>query len=430
MDAPAPLDPAEGPGLVRLCAVAAVGGVAAGLVGGTFRRVLVRADAERVSALSWAHQRPVVGFVLVVAGVAAAAAGARALVRWVPVASGSGVQHVEAVWNGEAEPTTWLLIPVKFVGALVGIGAGLVLGREGPTIHMGAVIGSEAGRAFRLDAGDRRVLQTALGGAGLAVAFNAPLAGAVFVFEEVARSFRLRLALPTLIGSACAIGCSQAIVASRPDFVVAPVARPSGWSIGGFVVFGAATGLLGIAYNRLVVAGVDLFARYHRRPPELRAAVIGAVVGLVLWFDPLLAGGGEVLAQRALDGNLTTLALASYLLVRFVIGPWSYAAGTPGGLFAPLLAVGAVWGALASRAAHPVLPAAATTPAAMAMVGMAAFFSVVVRSPLTGVILIVEMTATTTLLVPMLAACFAAVLVATLVRAEPIYDSLRARLPH
>ena len=96
---------------------------------------------------------------------------------------------------------------------------------------------------------------------------------------------------------------------------------------------------------------------------------------------------------------------------------------------APLLAVGAVWGALAARLVDPVWPAAVASPAALAMVGMAAFFAAVVRAPLTGMVLIVEMTAVTSLLVPMLAACFAAVLVATLVGAEPIYDSLRARLP-
>lgn len=419
----------EGSGLVRLSVVAALGGIGVGVVGGAFRQALLHAGDGRRSFLSWAGDQRWVGWVLVVAVVAAGAALARALVRLVPVASGSGVQHVEAVWRGEVEPTTWLLLPVKFAGAVVGIGSGLVLGREGPTIHMGAVIGSEAGRAFSLDADDRRLLQTALGGAGLAVAFNAPLAGAVFVFEEVARSFRLRLALPTLIGSATAIACSRGIVADQPDFLVAPVARPSGWMVVTFVVFGLVTGVLGIAYNRLIVAGVDLFARFPRWSPEARAAVVGGVVGLVLWFDPLLAGGGDVLAQRVLDGGITTLALAGYLAVRFVMGPWSYSAGTPGGLFAPLLAVGAVWGALAARLVDPVWPAAVASPAALAMVGMAAFFSAVVRAPLTGMVLIVEMTAVTSLLVPMLAACFAAVLVATLVGAEPIYDSLRARLP-
>jgi CIC family chloride channel protein len=116
-----------------------------------------------------------------------------------------------------------------------------------------------------------------------------------------------------------------------------------------------------------------------------------------------------------------------YLLVRFAIGPFSYSAGTPGGLFAPLLAIGAVWGALVHGVVGPLLPALHAST--LAIVGMATFFAAVVRAPFTGIVLIVEMTATTTLLVPMLASSFAAVLVATALGNKPIYDSLRARMP-
>jgi CIC family chloride channel protein len=414
--------------LVRLALVAAVAGVPVGLVGGAFRRSLLRADEARLSFLSWAHQWPWTGWVLPVALVAAGAALAVLVVRFVPLASGSGIQHVEAVWWGEAEPAGWVLIPAKFVGALVAIGSGLVLGREGPTVHMGSVIGSEAAQRLGLGDDDRRVLQTAMGGAGLGVAFNAPLGGSLFVFEEVAKSFRLRLTLATMIGSASAIACSRYVAGNRPDFAVGPITPPQGWLLVVYLVFGAVTGLLGVGYNRLVVGGLDLFAHFHRRPAELRAAVVGAVVGLVLWFEPLLAGGGDTLAQRVLGGGIATGSLAAYLVVRYLIGPWSYSTGAPGGLFAPLLAVGAVWGALAHRVVEPVIPALASQPGAVAMIGMVAFFAAVVRAPLTGIVLIIEMTATTTLLVPMLAAAVGAVLVATLLRGEPIYDSLRARM--
>jgi CIC family chloride channel protein len=121
--------------------------------------------------------------------------------------------------------------------------------------------------------------------------------------------------------------------------------------------------------------------------------------------------------------------LLGYLLARFFVGPWSYSAGTPGGLFAPLLAVGAAWGALVQGVLAPLIPAIGGSPGTVAIVGMAAFFAAVVRTPFTGIVLIVEMTATTSLLVPLLAACFAAVLVCTALHGEPIYDSLRARMP-
>jgi len=417
-------------GLGLLCAVAAGAGAAVGLAGGAFRWLLLRADTGRTALLHWAHHWPAAGWLAPVALVAAGAAAARYLVRFAPLASGSGVQDVEAVWRGEAEPPPLRVLPVKFAGGLAGIGSGLALGREGPTVHMGAVIAAAAGRRLALDRDDTRILQTALGGAGLGVAFNAPAGGMLFSFEEVARSFRLRLTLVTFIGSAVAITCSRLILGSRPDFLVGPVAAPAGWLITVYVAFGAVTGVLGVAYNHLILRGLDLFGRFRRYPAELRAAVVGGVMGLLLWFAPLGAGGGDALAQRVLGGAIGTGALAWYFLARFLAGPWSYSAGAPGGLFAPLLAVGAVWGALIHQLAEPLLPALGTQPTALAIVGMATFFAAVVRAPLTGIVLIAEMTATTTLLVPMLAAAFAAVLVATLLRNEPIYDSLRARMLH
>ena len=415
--------------MVRLSLVAATGGAAIGFTGGEFRRLLLDAASLRTSLVSWTHQWPGLGWALPVLVVAACAAAARWVIRLVPVATGSGIQDVEAVWHRDAGFAPWSVLPAKFAGGLLAIGSGLALGREGPTVHMGAVIGSGLGQQFGLDDDDRRVLQTALGGAGLAVAFNAPLGGSLFVFEEVARRFQVRLGLATLIGSSVAIACSWVVVGNRPNFIVGAVPVPPGWSIIVFALFGAATGLLGLAYNRLIIAGLDLFARPLRWPPELRAALVGGSIGLLLWFRPLAVGGGDSLVQGILHGGFGLSVLLGYLLARFFVGPWSYSAGTPGGLFAPLLAVGAVWGALVQGMLAPLMPAIAGSPGTVAIVGMAAFFTAVVRAPVTGIILVVEMTATTSLLVPLLAACFAAMLVCTALHGEPIYDTLRGRMP-
>jgi chloride channel protein, CIC family len=424
---------ADAPGsarsMLRLSLVAATGGVAIGFIAAGFRLLLLDADSLRASFLAWAHHWPAFGWALPVVVVAACAAAARWVIRLAPVATGSGIQDVEAVWRGDAGFAPWSVLPVKFAGGLVAIGSGLALGREGPTVHMGAVIGSGLGERFGLGDDDRRVLQTALGGAGLAVAFNAPLAGSLFVFEEVAKRFRFRLGIATLIGSSVAIACSWVLVSNHPYFLVGAVPVPPGWSIIVFALFGAATGLLGLAYNWLIIAGLDRFAHPLRWPPEFRAALVGGVVGLLLWFRPLAAGAGDVLVQGVLHGGFGRTVLLGYLVARFLVGPWSYSAGTPGGLFAPLLAVGAVWGALVQGLLAPLIPAIAGSPGTVAIVGMAAFFAAVVRAPFTGIVLIVEMTATTSLLVPLLAACFAAVLVCTALHGEPIYDSLRGRMP-
>lgn len=415
--------------LFRLSLVAAVFGAAVGIVGGTFRRLLIDSDRARASLVSWAHHWPWIGWVAPIALATAGAALGRFIVRRVPLAAGSGVQHVEAVWRSESEHAKWTVLPAKFFGGLIAIGSGLILGREGPAVHMGAVIGSEAGRRFGVAADERRILQAALGGAGLAVAFNAPLGGSLFVFEEITRSFRLRLTLVTLIGSATAIACSRVILGNQPDFVVGPVPTPAGWILVIYLVFGATTGVLGVGYNWLLIRWIDRIGRVRRPAPEVVAAVIGFVVGVILWFNPMAVGGGDVLTQRVLGGGIGVSALLGYFVVRFLAGPLSYSAGTPGGLFAPLVAVGAVWGTIVHGLIAPVFPALGHVPSALAIVGMTTFFAAVVRAPFTAIALIVEMTATTTLLVPMLVSCFAAVLVATLLKGEPIYDSLRARMP-
>lgn len=415
--------------LLRLGAIAAAGGLAIGFIGAGFRRILIWAAEARVSLVDWGHHLPWAGWLAPVLLVGACAVIARLLIHYLPVASGSGIQDVEAVWRGDVEPPPWTLLPTKFVGGALAIGSGMALGREGPTVHMGAVIGSESARRLRLTAEDGRVLQTALGGAGLAVAFNAPLGGSLFVFEEVAKAFRLRLALATLVGSSVAIACSRVILGNHAEFAVGSIPTPPGWLIVAYIVFGAATGLLGLVYNRLVLAGLDVFARSVHEAPGLRAGIVGAVIGLILWFQPLAVGGGDLLVQRVLVGGMGLSVLLGYLVVRFLVGPWSYSAGTPGGLFAPLLAVGAVWGALVQGILVPVIPQLGNHPGTMAIVGMATFFTAVVRAPFTGIVLIVEMTATTALLVPMLAASFAALLVTTVLHGPPIYDSLRARMP-
>ncbi|MFI5980645.1 ClC family H(+)/Cl(-) exchange transporter [Streptomyces sp. NPDC051555] len=412
----------------RAFAVAAVAGSLVGLVGGGFRWCLAHAEDLRASILEAAGPGPA-GVLAPVALTALGAALACAIAQGVPHAAGSGIQHVEAVWRRESEAHPLWLLPAKFFGGLVAIGSGLVLGREGPVVHMGAAIGSVAGRRARLDPGDARLLYTALGGAGLAAAFTAPLGGLLFVCEEVTRSIRPRLVLLTLVGTVSAVACSRFIVGGGAAFPVPDLAAPPVWMLGVFLVFGVTAGALGAAYSALVVGALAACDRLTRVPLTARAAFIGAVVGALMAVDPLLAGGGDPLSERLLaGGGMTMAALLAYLAVRFVAGPLSYAAATPGGLFAPLLALGALWGTLAEALVSPLLPAGAASPVAFAVVGMAALFTGVVRAPLTGVVLVAEMTNAGSLALPLLTACFAAHVTADRWGSEPIYDSLRRRM--
>ena len=418
---------AELPALGRLCAAALVSGALIGAVGAAFRAVL-----------EWAgHARPVLiaalpgagGLVVAVAGTSVCAALARFLVvRFSPLAAGSGVQHVEAVMRGQARPAGLDVVPVKFVGGVLAIGSGLALGREGPTVQMGAAFGTAVARRLGLDQDEAAVVHAAGAGSGLAVAFNAPIGGSVFVFEELTARFTRHLVIATLCAGAISVGVMRLGLGDVPDFFAGIVRSQPLAQLPAFLAMGAALGLLGAFYNELTMGFLTLTDRLRHLNSVVRAAVIGAIVGLLGWLSPSLIGGGEDWVQGVLTGDPSQRAILAFFLVRLFLGPLCYAAGTPGGLFAPLLAVGAAFGALFAGTLDQLAPWQHVSPVGFAVVGMAALFTAIVRAPMTGVVLTVEMTGRPDLVLPMLAACLGAVLATELLDSMPIYDRLRERM--
>jgi chloride channel protein, CIC family len=419
--------PEEKPGsLLVLGLLAPLAGAAAGLLGAIFRLVLEEADRFRDALITWAPGARFAGLLLVAAACAAAAAVAAWLVRrFAPAASGSGIPHVEAVLEGEVPPAPPRLIPVKFFGGLLAIGSGLALGREGPSVQMGAtvahLIAKIAGRSWP----DCRVLLAAGAGAGLATAFNAPIAGAVFVLEELVRRFDTRIAIAALGASTAAIAVARLLLGDAPDFHVEPLAYSGIRGLPFFVVLGAVAGLVAMLYNGTLLGAIRLAERLDRWPVELRAGVIGASVGVCAWFVPELVGGGDPITQRVLAGGVAVTMIPLAFLLRFILGAVSYAAATPGGLFAPMLVLGAQLGVLVGALCRMAFPDLDVDATAFAVVGMAAFFTGVVQAPVTGIVLVTEMTGGFTMLLPMLGACFAAMLVPNLLHGTPIYQSLR-----
>ncbi len=386
-------------GILVLAALALVVGAVSGFVGALFLLLLERADRFRDALIVWAHSKAFAGFLVVSIACAAGAAVAAWLVRrYSPHASGSGIPHVEAVLNEEVPQAPFRIIPVKFIAGVLAIGSGLALGREGPTVQMAATIGHLVGKEFRRGWPDCRVLLAAGAGAGLATAFNAPIAGAIFVLEELVRRFELRVAIAALGASATAISVSRVLLGDAADFHVGALAYADAATRPLYFVLGAVAGLTAIVYNRLLLGTIATIRQLDRWPVELRAGLIGGAVGMLAWFAPDLVGGGDPITQRTLVGVGTLGLLPLVFLLRLGLGAISYAAATPGGLFAPMLVLGAQLGLFFGQLCQLVFPDLNIQPEGFAVVGMAAFFVGVVRAPLTGIVLVVEMTANVTML--------------------------------
>jgi chloride channel protein, CIC family len=426
---PAPLPLKERESLANLLAVgllSLVVGAGSGLISAAFRLLLAKADRLRDVFILWARGHSALGFFSAVLVCAAATALAAWLVRrFSPHASGSGIPHVESVLHRELPPAPAVLIPIKFFGGALAMGCGLALGREGPSVQMGATIGNLLGEWFHLGWKNSRVLLAAGAGAGLAAAFNAPVAGAIFVLEELTREFELHTAIAAIGASATAISVSQAILGSAPDFHVGKLADVGAQVRPLFFLFGFIAGGAAVIYCEALLGVMSLAQSLDRRRAGLYAALTGGVVGAVAWLAPDLVGGGDAITQTTLLGTQPLAALLFVFFFRFGFGAVSYATATPGGIFAPMLVLGAQLGLIYGRICQFIFPGLAFEPVGFAVVGMAAFFTGVVRAPLTGIVLATEMTSNVTLLLPMLGACFAAMLAPTLLRSAPIYDSLR-----
>lgn len=402
-------------------------GAFVGFVAVAFRLVLALVSDLRHWLLDPGHVphafpalRPWLGLALaLLAGLlfslAAILAGVRVVLRLCPEAAGSGIPGVKALARNP-HPTRWFrLLLVKFSGGVLSIGGGLTLGREGPTIQMGAALGEAAGLTGRLTPGERRQLLLVGAGAGLAGAFNAPLAGALLVFEEFREEFRADTCLAALLATFSATWVCRLLTGQAPDLGVIPLATPPLPFLPCFLLVGWLAGLLGVAYNQSLLA----LLRFRRRlNPWALPAILAVSICVTGWLLPHAAEGGYALVDRALTGAFGLPEALVLLGLRVALTVGSYATGAAGGLFAPLLVFGAILGHLVSRFC------VAVDREALVVVAMAATFSGIVRAPLTGVLLLVEMAGAQALLLPLLGASLLAKLTADALGDKPIYDAL------
>jgi CIC family chloride channel protein len=290
---------------------AIVVGVLAGSVAVAFTRALVVADDLRTALITRAHAFGVWGFPIPVLVAVLGGAVAVLLVRTLaPETSGSGIPQLKAVLHLLQPMRGLRVLVVKFAGGVVGIGGGLALGREGPTIQMGGALGQVASQWFRCTERERQTLIAAGAGAGLAAAFNAPLAGLVFVLEEVQRDFSPTVFTATLVAAVTSDVVTRLLVGQLPIFHVRIESIPPLQALPVSLLVGLAAGVLGVAFNRGLVGALDAFQRMGTRPVWLTGATAGCLVGVVGWFVPEALGGGHRLVEQTLGGALSLPALA------------------------------------------------------------------------------------------------------------------------
>jgi CIC family chloride channel protein len=413
----------------RITVASLLSGLLIGVVGGLFELILSHLNSLRNGVVAWAHAWPHLGWLIPVAFVSIGAAVARLMVVHIsPEAAGSGLQRVEAVFAGEIKSAGDAVLFVKFFGGALAMGAGLALGREGPMAQMGASIATLISRFLALHAEDAKVIDAAGAGAGIAMAFNAPIGGSIFVFEELTSSFTPWLLVATLSAALTAVSVMRFFMGNHLDFAVHTIGILPVWSLWPFLLLGALLGIVGAGYNRIIVRLLRLSGNLARLNSVQWAMLIGASIGLIAWFSPALVGGGDNLTQSILSGGFALRTLAIVFVLRFFMGPWSYAAGTPGGLFAPMLTLGASFGALFGQVMHHFYPGLGVSPVACAVIGMATLFSACVRAPLTGIVLTVEMTGRGELTLGMLGGALAAIVVSMLLNSEPIYETLKRQM--
>lgn len=406
---------------------ALVVGLVAGLLASAFRVALEATEHARIAYLLSLDRglRIPVGVALGALGGAVAVWLVR---RFSPDASGSGIPQLKGFIVGERGVQWRRLLPVKFVSGVVGIGGGFALGREGPTLQMGGVTGLMVSEWFRVrpGEGERKALIAAGAGAGLAAAFNAPLAGVMFVLEELAGSFTPVVFVSAFLASVTADVVGRVLTGPMPVFPLHEMPAPDLSALPFALVLGLACGAGGVLFNRSLIRSLDLFGRL-RWPGWAVGALAGAVAGIASGLYPGVAGTGGLLTERALAGDIALRWLPLLLLARFFLTMQSYGSGAAGGIFAPLLVLGALGGLAFGHIAQFAAPGWVSHPETFAVIGMGGLLTAIVRAPMTGIVLMIELTGSYEFMLPLLACCLVAYTVAEAWRDVPIYEALRAR---
>jgi len=415
------------PAQIRFLTLACVTGVLTGAVGSCFHLLI---DL----LITWPHR--VGGYISGIALLISVALitmlstvlAAFIVRRYAPEAGGSGVQEIEGAMEGLRVVRWRRILPVKFTMGVLSISSGLVLGREGPTIHIGASVGAAVNEFFKMSMPERRGLLAAGAAAGLACAFNAPLAAVLFIIEETHRQFpyTFRTYMGVTAAALLATVMTQIIGGTAPDLSM-PSVDLSLSMLPGFVLLGGLLGFIGVGLNKSILWSGGMATRLQVHVPYLFPALIGLTIGGLSILMPLAVTGGDLVIRKLVTESPGLLLLLGLGCLRFLTMVGSYSSGVPGGIFAPILALATCVGLAFGGVITLLFPQADNVPLAFAIAAMGGLFTASVRAPIVGVVLTLELTGSYGLTMPLLATCLAANLTAQWIGGQPIYEQLLDR---
>jgi CIC family chloride channel protein len=413
---------------LRLTVATLLAGLLIGVIGGLFSLTLGWIDGARLNVIDLAYARALPDW-LAALGFGLMGAALATLAAWLARRFAPDAPQVAAAGADAAPPqpgSNLGALSVNFAGGSLAVGAGLAVGPERPAIQMGGAIGRTVSRLLGLNRQDADLLLASTGGAGVATMFNSPLGCAAYVVETVVKRVDLRLSLTALGAGALAVGVSRLVTGRAVNFSVDALPAYHFGQLALYLLLGVLVGVLAYAQSRTIKAVAALVQR-PLMPAAVRAGLIGGAAGLLAWQAPGVVGTGEAMVQSVLDGKLVLSMLALVLLIRFLLGPLSLAATTPGGYFTPALLLGALSGALFGEIAGMVLPAGAVPPtAAFALVGMSVTLAAIAHAPFTGILLTLETTGAFMMALPMIVAVFGAIAVIRLLKSPMLSHGLEA----
>ena len=400
-------------------------GVLSGLLVGFFRYSLGFVDQLRTYIFrNWLETGPAWYLAIWIALILVIAAILVALVKYEPMSAGSGIPQVKGNILGIYKTIWWRIIITKLAGGILGIGAGLSLGREGPSIQLGAMFAQGFSRFFGRTRMEERYLITSGAGAGLASAFNAPLAGVIFTMEELHKNFSAVVLMPSLAAALMSAVVSHLIFGRNTIFAFPDLPRVPIDILPSLVVLGICLGVFGAFFN-YCLANANKFYQVPFFKSNFMRVSFPLLLAVVLGFYlPQVLGGGNDLVDSLVTNDFSLKVLFLFLVAKFIFTMLSYGANVPGGFFLPMLVLGAVAGNILADIFIQLGILAVSLRMHVIIFAMAGFFTASVRAPITGILLIMEMTGSFWHLVPLSIVALFAYITAELCHSQPIYDTL------